>query len=109
MSRVNEAEEALKKRKREAEDRREECKRKKNEASDKGIILCRYCGFTGMITAKKGVLTEELKKKYDISPGLDTRELFCFRCNNCVAAEQMGLTERFPVWTKEYSDQYDIS
>lgn len=92
------------KREREAEERRQACKRMREESHKNDKTLCRLCDFTGTIIAKKGFLNEEQKK---LGPSHDTRESYSFRCTSCVAAEQMGIHESYPPWTYERAKEFD--
>jgi len=87
------AAEEQKKREKEAEERRDRCKRARMEAHKNGRCLCNYCDFTGMVNA----IHRTEKTSY------------AFLCGNCAAAEQMGMcAEKWVTWNHELSKDFEI-
>lgn len=91
----------LKQREKEADERRQRCKRARDSAAKAGRCLCTYCGFTGMVIAFHGKKVE--------NEIMESRPSYAFRCNHCAAAEQLGLSEDFPGWRDELRSDFEVS
>lgn len=57
-----------------------------------GKWLCQTCHYDGVVTARDR----------------DTGAIYSFRCIHCNAAEQIGLTIRYPAWDMKYRMQFEI-
>ena len=74
------------------EERRQKFQARRTTFQKNGIAICKHCDFLGMVTA--------LEK--------ETGNTFAFRCSNCEAADELGLSKTISEWNSSRTDQFEI-
>lgn len=77
---------------RDAVEKRDRFERKRAHLQKNNLSTCKFCDYLGMVTTVQK----------------SSKNTYAFRCSNCEAADELGLSKKIPEWNSSLSQEYEI-